>query len=178
MIALAAAANPGWRASDLELRADRPSYTSATLEQFHARGYLPDELFFVLGADAFAEIESWRNYPAILDYAHFVAVSRAGCSATELRSRLPRLAPRMVDASRDIDLHRRPAIILLDVETADVSSTAIRQLRAEGKPIAGLLDAHVQQHIEQHGLYTSRVPGRRAGDQRVHPAAGRLHGKA
>jgi nicotinate-nucleotide adenylyltransferase len=177
MVALAAALRPAWRASDLELRADRPSYTSATLEQFHARGYVPDELFFVIGADAFADLESWRNYPAILDYAHFVVVSRAECPATELRRRLPRLAPRMIDASRHIDLQPRPGIILLDVKTADVSATAIRQLRADGKPIAGLVDAGVQQHIEQHGLYASRVPGRRASDERSSPAAGRLHGK-
>lgn len=177
MVAIAAGSRPGWRASDLELRADRPSYTSATLEQFHARGYLPDELFFVIGADAFVDLESWRNYPAILDYAHFVVVSRAACSTTELRARLPRLAPRMVDAARDVDLMPRPVIILLDVKTADVSSTAIRQLRAAGRSIAGLVDAHVQQHIEQHGLYTSHVPGRRGSDERSNPAAGRLHGK-
>jgi nicotinate-nucleotide adenylyltransferase len=176
-VSLAVAGHPTWRASDLELRADRPSYTSATLEQFHARGYLPDELFFVIGADAFADLESWRNYPRILDYAHFAVVSRPGCAAAELRGRLPRLAARMIDASADVDLQPRPAIILIDTPTADVSSTAIRQLHADGKSIAGMVAAGVQQHIEQHGLYTARVPGRRASDDRSSPAAGRLHGK-
>jgi nicotinate-nucleotide adenylyltransferase len=174
MASFAAAGRHGWRASDLELRADRPSYTSATLEQFHARGHRPEDLFFVIGADAFLEIESWRNFPRILDYAHFVVVSRAGCGARDLRVRLPKLAARMVDPARAKD---RPAIVLLDAATPDVSSTAIRQLCAEGKSITGLVDAMVQQHIEQHGLYTSRVPGRRAGDERQAPAAGRLHGK-
>jgi len=66
---------------------------------------------------------------------------------------------------------------LIDASTADVSSTAIRELRSQGRPIAGHVDVKVQQHIEQHGLYTSSIPGRRAMDQQPDPAAGRLHGK-
>ena len=58
MVALTVGSNAGWRASDLELRCDAPSYTSTTLERFHERGYLSSELFFVIGADAFAVIAS------------------------------------------------------------------------------------------------------------------------
>ena len=50
----------------------------ARCELFHERGYLPSELFFVIGADAFADIASWRDYPNILDAAHFAVVSRPG----------------------------------------------------------------------------------------------------
>ena len=46
-----------WRASDLELRIGSPSFTSGTLQRFHER-VRAVELFFVIGADAFAEIES------------------------------------------------------------------------------------------------------------------------
>src|SRR6478672_6509819 len=49
---------PPWRASDLELRHETPSYTSRTLHKFHDRGYEPTQLHFVIGADAFAEITS------------------------------------------------------------------------------------------------------------------------
>jgi hypothetical protein len=59
-----------------------------------------------------------------------------------------------------------------------VSSTAIRQRRAEGGDIGGMVAPAVQQHIEQHGLYTSMTPGRRASDQVPTPAAGRLHGQS
>ena len=68
-------------------------------------------------------------------------------------------------------------IFLIDAPTADVSSTAIRRLRAEGRSIAGLVPAGVQQHIEQHGLYSPYPPGRRAKDAAVERAAGRLHGQ-
>lgn len=175
MVALAVAGRPGWRASDLELRSEPPSYTTATLAQFHDRGYAPSELFFVMGADAFADIETWKDYPRLLDDAHFVVVSRPRCSVRELAGRLPALAPRMAEAPPDPDLHRAPVIILIDQTTADVSSTAIRQRRATGEPIAGLVNVGVQQHIEQHGLYTSRVPGRRGMDNRPDNAASSLH---
>jgi nicotinic acid mononucleotide adenylyltransferase len=71
-----------------------------------------------------------------------------------------------------------PMIILIDAPTADVSSTAIRSRRADGESVAGMVDLGVQQHIEQHGLYTSMRPGRRANEQSTTPAAGRLHGES
>ena len=100
MVALAAGDQPAWRASDVELRHESPSYTSRTLHKFHDRGYEPTQLHFVIGADAFAEIASWRDFPNILEAAHFVVVSRPQFPATTLAERLPRLARRMVTESR------------------------------------------------------------------------------
>jgi len=178
MVAMTVAGRPGWRASDLELRVDAPSYTSGTLKRFHERGYSAAELFFVIGADAFAEIGTWKDYPEILDRAHFAVVSRPGCSVAQLPARLPLLAPRMVRAPVDPLTQVDPVIILIDAPVADVSSTAIRQRRAHGQSIAGLVELSVQQHIEQHGLYLSMIPGRRASDRTQSPAAGRLHGQS
>jgi nicotinate-nucleotide adenylyltransferase len=177
MVAIAVLDRPGWRAADLELRHDAPSFTSRTLQCFHDRGYTTSELFFVIGADAFADIESWRDYPAILDRAHFVVVSRPGFSVREIPGRLPALAPRMARPPMDAIGRIDPLIILIDRETADVSASAIRQRVAAGESITGLVPAGVQQHIEQHGLYTSMTPGRRASDASKIPAAGRLHGQ-
>jgi nicotinate-nucleotide adenylyltransferase len=178
MVAATVAGQAGWRASDLELRAVPPSYTSTTFQQFHQRGYGACELFFVIGADAFAEIESWKNYPTILDSAHFVVVSRPGYPVSSLRAQMPQLAPLLTNSGVAPESLARPMIILIDAATADVSSTAIRQMRAAGKPISGMVHPGVQQHIEQHGLYTSRIPGRRVTDERPDPAAGRLHGQS
>ena len=177
MVAVAVLKRPDWRAADLELRHEAPSYTSETLGHFHYRGYTPSELFFVIGADAFADIGSWHDYPQILDAAHFAVVSRPGFPVGELSRRLPLLAERMVrppiDAVDQID----PLVILIDAPTAEVSSTAIRERLAAGESIDGLVLPGVQQHIEQHGLYTSTTPGRRASDAPPIPAAGRLHGQ-
>ena len=177
MVALAIQERPHWRASDLELRYDAPSYTSRTLNLFHDRGYQPSELFFVIGADAFLDIASWRDYPNILESAHFVVVSRPGFRVGELPERLPQLAPRMGTEPLDALSSAHPLIILIEAPTADVSATAIRSRLAKGQSIAGLVPASVRQHIEQHGLYAPATPGRRASDISRMPEAGRLHGK-
>src|SRR5262249_27028479 len=177
MVSLAVLDRPDWRGSDLELRLNAPSYTTHTLERFHERGFAAGELFFILGADAFAEIETWRDYPGILDAAHFVVVSRPGLSVRSLRERLPQIAPRMTEPPSDPLDYAAPLIILIDAQTADVSSSAIRQRLAAGEPIAGLVPPRVRQHIEQHGLYGPVPPGRRAMDAPPTAPAGGVHGE-
>lgn len=169
MVALAVAGRAGWRASDLELRHETPSYTTITLTRFHERGYHANELFFLIGADAFADITVWRDYPKILDRAHFVVVSRPGFPVSELPGKLPALAPRMLTVGPGFEMPATPSILLVDGATTDVSSTTLRALLAHGDPTGGLLDARVEQYIAQHGLYRSQTPDRRA--------AGRLHGQ-
>lgn len=176
MVALAAAGRSGWRASDVELRHEAPSYTSTTLRRFEDRGYKASELFFLIGADAFADIMTWRDFPRILDRAHFTVVSRPGRPVAELAERLPALAARMVPAAAFAD-GPRTSIILIDGTTADVSSTAIRAKLARGEAIDGMVEPRVQQHIEQHGLYRLPTPERRIAGGAVESRAGRLHGQ-
>jgi len=178
MVALAVANRRGWRASDLELQStEQPSYTTMTLQKLQEQGFAASELFFIIGADAFAEIETWRDYPNILDRSHFAVVSRPGCSVEDLPRLLPRLRRRMIRPPVGAIDERDPAIILLDERTADVSSTVIRERRANGESISGLVDLGVEQHIEQHGLYIPNVPGLRDSDDSDTPA-GRLHGES
>jgi nicotinate-nucleotide adenylyltransferase len=164
MVALAVVDRPDWRAADLELRHDAPSFTSRTLGLFHERGCVSSELFFVIGADAFADIETWRDYPRILDAAHFAVVSRPGFSVAELPRRLPRLVDRMVHPPIDEVTQLDPSIILIEAQTTDVSSTAIRQRLATGQPIDGLVPPLVAQHLEHHGLYSSMTRDQRRSD--------------
>jgi nicotinate-nucleotide adenylyltransferase len=175
MAAFAIADHASWRMSDIELRAERMSYTSETLRRFHHDGFAPGELFFITGADAFAEIAMWRDYPSILDLTHFVVVSRPGHPVSDMRRTLPDLSSRMIGPS-DKYSSQATSIILIDAQTADVSSTAIRRLIANGESIAGLVAPNVEQYIDQHGLY--RSSGSAAGDMNhsLDSAAGRLHG--
>jgi len=177
MTSMAVAGRTGWRAADLELRQDAPSYTASTLRKFHERGYAASELFFIIGADAFTDIMSWKGYPDILDYCHFAVVSRPDHPAYALANRLPRLGSRMARPPIDVVSQIDPLIILIDAPTSAVSSSAIREKRARGESIAGLVPDAVAEHIEQHGLYSSPSPGRRAADAVSTPAAGRLHGQ-
>ncbi|HKB11163.1 MAG TPA: nicotinate-nucleotide adenylyltransferase, partial [Vicinamibacterales bacterium] len=177
MVALTTIERPAWRASDLELRHESPSYTSRTLHKFHDRGYQPTQLFFVIGSDAFADIATWRDYPTLLESAHFAVVSRPHLPAAAVVERLPGLAGRMVTEIDQALSSTVPLIFLIDAPTADVSSTAIRSRLATGAPIDGMVAPRVQQHIEQHGLYRSMTPGRRAIDADAQASAGRLHGQ-
>jgi len=174
MVALAIVGRRGWRVSDLELAsAEGPSFTSATLDRLARAGYAATELFFLTGADAFAEIESWRDFPAILDRAHFVVVSRPGAPVSALAGRLPALAVRMrrVDTGGAAEPAEsgQTSIFLIDAETADVSATAIRQAAASGRPISGLVPELVERYLEQHQLYAALA--------HAPTAAGRLHGQ-
>ncbi len=151
MAALAVASCTGLVLSDLEMEADGPSYTAATLDRLAARGIDTTGLFFVTGADAFREIETWMHYPRILDRCHFVAVSRPGSSAPALRVALPSLADRMIDAPCAIP--SRPGIFLIDAPTAPVSSTEVRRRVQTGASIDGLVPEAVAAHIVTHRLY-------------------------
>jgi nicotinate-nucleotide adenylyltransferase len=154
MTALAAQADPVFAASELELEAPGPSYTSTTLERLAACGYSPLQIFFITGADTFAEIDTWRDYPALLDRAHFVVISRPGWPTAALRQALPALGPRMIEAGTTVP--STPSILLVDASTPDVSSTAIRRRASEGGQLDSLVPQAVAAHIARYRLYSGR----------------------
>ena len=142
MTRLAAADRPGWAASDIELGREGPSYTYDTLV---ALGRPGSQLFFIIGADAFAEIATWSRYPAVMDLANFVVVSRPGITLDSLRERVPSAFRRHSAADT--------RVILVAADTPDVSSTHIRRRVQTGEPIAGLVPDSVAAYIAAHRLY-------------------------
>jgi len=153
MTALGVSGMPRVEACDEELRAQGPSYTADTLERIHARGFAPADIFFITGADAFAEIATWKRYPGVLDLAHFVVVSRPGYAIDALAARLPDLRARMRPAAAPARTDGGTLIFLLETPTPDVSSTAVRERLRRGEPLAGLVPPLVETHIRQHRLY-------------------------
>jgi nicotinate-nucleotide adenylyltransferase len=141
MAALAAAEHPAYRASDIELRRGGPSYTIDTLKELHGLGWQAAQLFFIIGVDAFAEMASWRDYPAVLTAANFVVIARAGTAAAQVASRAPELADTQ--------------ILPVEARTRDVSSSLIRQRLRHNQSIADLVPAAVERHIMAYGLYGS-----------------------
>jgi len=169
MAALAVSGVPRHVASDDELRLEGPSYTAETLDRQLARGRTPSQIFFITGADAFADLATWKRYPQVLELANFVVVSRPGHRIEALESRLPALADRMrtlrlgsgqaaSDALRPgsgqaARTDARPLIYLLQAPTPEVSSTIVRDRLQRGDAITGLVPPLVETHIHQHGLY-------------------------
>ena len=138
LVALALHEWPGYSLSDIELRRDGASYTADTLRALHASGVDSARLFFILGADAFAEIGTWREFPHVLDLAHFVVVARPGTTLDAALSRTPEL---------------RDRVTLVEARTRDVSSTQIRERLAARQPIDDLVPPAVARHIITHSLY-------------------------
>jgi nicotinate-nucleotide adenylyltransferase len=164
MVALALQPWPAFILSDLELRETGPSYTAVTLRRLRERGLVASQLFVITGADAFAEIATWHDYPAVLDAGHFVVVSRPGYRLDDLRARLPELRHRLVDAG-DAPRDGAPAygtsIYLLRATTTDVSSTDVRRRLAERDPLDDLVPRAVAEYAHRHRLYH---PARDAAD--------------
>jgi len=174
MVALAAQHDARLLASDLELRRPGPSYTADSLRALQATGRDRLQIFFLTGADAFAEIAIWREYPDVLDLAHFVVCARPGTPATSMPARLPALAARMVTPGAGRGTAREsstPSVYLLDVATPDVSSTDVRARARAGRPLAGLLPPEVDAYIRRHGLYAALPSDADSGK----PVAGHLH---
>jgi nicotinate-nucleotide adenylyltransferase len=174
MTALAVTGLPGLMVSDLEIGTTEPCYTFDTLARLRATGLDPAQIFFITGADAFAEIETWSRYPQVLEMAQFVVVSRSGHAATALPSKLPALAARMRNAAAPASTTVGsssgsgaflPAleVLLLDAPTRDVSSTEVRRRLESGESIADLVPAAVETYIGQHGLYSRGDAGARFG---------------
>ncbi|HJU43573.1 MAG TPA: nicotinate-nucleotide adenylyltransferase [Vicinamibacterales bacterium] len=142
MAALAAVERPGWTVSRTELEREGPSFTYDTLVELQKTG---SQLFFILGADAFAEIATWSRYPAVLDLANFVVVSRPGVTLNSLRERVPSAFSRRPSA--------KTRVILVEAHTPDVSSTEIRRRIRAGERLTALVPDSVASYIHQHRLY-------------------------
>jgi nicotinate-nucleotide adenylyltransferase len=142
LAALAVDGLEGYRVSDRELRRSGPSYTMATLRELHDAGWGPSHLFFILGADAFAEIATWHQYPDVLDAASFAIVARPGAAMEAAIDRVPEARARL-----------GRTVFPVRADTRDVSSTAIRARLAARQSIADLVPPAIARHILAHNLY-------------------------
>jgi nicotinate-nucleotide adenylyltransferase len=171
MVALAAETDASLVACDLGLDSSEPSYTATLLDHFARAGHPASQMVFIIGADAFADIATWRYYPAILDRCHFAVVSRPGLPIHELRGLLPALADRF-DTTRpygaeeplpDVPWPATPRVFLIDAPTPDISSTVVRARAQAGRPLQTFVPPAVERYIRRHGLYAAA------------PSAGALH---
>ena len=150
LVALAIQDQRRFRVSEDELTREGPSFTIDTLRRLHQLGHQPSQLFFILGVDAFADIATWREFPAVLDAAHFVVVTRPGTSLDTALARNPTLESRVRTDARECS---GTGIFFVTANTRDVSSTAIRARLAAGHAIDDLVPRAVAAYIEGNDLY-------------------------
>jgi nicotinate-nucleotide adenylyltransferase len=152
LVALAIQDEAALRASEMELARTGPSFTADTLRAIARQGWLPSQIFFILGSDAFAEIATWREFPAVLDTAQFVVIARPGTTLEAASARTPALRGRLRSAEETSDASGT-SIFLVEARTRDVSSSTIRARLAARQPIDDLVPAAVARHIAAHHLY-------------------------
>ena len=146
MAVIATAANPRFTVSRVDIEREGPTYTIDTLRDL--RAVMPDdELFFITGADALADIFTWRNVDQLFELAQFIGCTRPGYTMDEeLVGKIP--------ADR---------VTMLEIPALAISSTDCRERHQRGEPVWYLVPDGVVQYIGKHGLYSPD------GDLPVHP---------
>ncbi len=133
MTVVATASNPRFTVSRVDIDRTGPTYTIDTLRDLHAQR-LGVELFFITGADALAQILSWKDSDEIFDLAHFIGVTRPGHT--------------LDDAGLPSD-----RVSLMEVPAMSISSTDCRARVSKGEPVWYLVPDGVVQYIGKYGLY-------------------------
>jgi nicotinate-nucleotide adenylyltransferase len=166
MARLAASGREGWSASRIELDREGRSYTYDTLMELGEAlndSDLPgdsrvggSQIFFITGADAFAEIATWSRYPAVLELAHFVVVSRPGITLDSIRERVPSAFSSTPSAAGGRSPSAKTRVILVEASTPDISSTDIRRRVRAGLSLSGYVPDSVADYIRDHRLYLGK----------------------
>lgn len=140
MTVIATAANPDFEVSRMEIERPGTTYTVDTLEAMRDASGPGTELFFITGADAVWEIVTWKDAEEFAGLCTFIAATRPGYD---------------LDAAREqhADTLQHLRIEFIEVPALAISSTDIRQRRAERRPVRYLLPEPVVAYIEKYRLY-------------------------
>ena len=163
MLSLATQHDDRLLVSTFELDSSHPGYTVDTLDHF--KKLLPEsELFFIMGADSWAEISTWRDWQRLLTMANHIVVTRPGY---ELGVPNEELRDRLIDVRLSDQGHRQPGIdkqllsggpgkiFLTDAVMKDVSATEVRRVASKGEyeELAKLVPEAVSEYIGKYGIY-------------------------
>ncbi|MGN6202729.1 MAG: nicotinate-nucleotide adenylyltransferase [Solirubrobacterales bacterium] len=139
MTRLAAADDERFSVSGLEVDREGPSYTYETLEALaEERG--DRALVFVMGADAAVGLESWRRPERVVELASLAVARRAGVSDADV-----------AESMRSLGCEGRAA--MLEMPQFGVSSSAVRERAAQGRPLRYLVPDAVADFIAERGIY-------------------------
>jgi nicotinate-nucleotide adenylyltransferase len=157
MLALATREDPRLSISSFELDGPGRQYTVDTL--LHFRSLLPEsaDLFFVMGADSWAEFTTWREWRRLLTLANLIVVTRPGYDI----SRAPasaELGASIVDLRGLKEVTGEtgsPKVFVTDTVMLDISATEIRRAASEddSEKLSELVPREVAEYIRKYGLY-------------------------
>jgi len=140
---------------------EKPNYTIATVRRLRESVKPSDQLFFLIGMDAFSEIAKWHQAEALFRECEFIIAGRPGYSLADVAKSLPEsLRPRhevmrpfeKQKAAGDLMLPGARLHLLGDLHQP-ASATAIREAVAAGKPLGRFVEPAVAEYIKKMGLY-------------------------
>jgi nicotinate-nucleotide adenylyltransferase len=137
MTVIATASNPRFRVSRVDIDRGGPTYTIDTLRDLGAEAGPRDDLFFITGADALAEILTWHDADELFGLAHFIGCTRPG----------HRLSVAGLPDGK---------VSLVEIPALAISSTECRARVEAGEPVWYLVPDGVVQYIAKRGLYAKR----------------------
>ncbi|HEX8708331.1 MAG TPA: nicotinate-nucleotide adenylyltransferase [Pyrinomonadaceae bacterium] len=163
MLALATQQEAALRVSTVELDAPEKPYTVETLSRMQESLGRDARLFFVMGADSWMEITTWREWERLLGLTHQIVVTRPGYELSTAHV-TPAIRQRIIDL-RDADSRETGAhmveegeaarIYVTDAVNLDVSATEIRRAVREGRDAGWtrLVPPPVADYIKKYRLY-------------------------
>lgn len=162
MVRLAVANNPRFSVSTVEIRRPGISYSIDTLRNFTARSRGKVSYFFILGLDAFREIDTWKDFEELFPLCNYIVTSRPGTrDANPLHG--TSVAVRRLfcyDSSTKVYRHRSGTTLhFLKLTDFAISASVIRTKVNQGKSIRYLVPAEVEAYIKKRGLYRGHEEG-------------------
>jgi nicotinate-nucleotide adenylyltransferase len=157
MVRAAVAGNPFFKVSTIEIERSGHSYSVDTLRALRAR--MPRAAFsFIMGSDAFREIDTWKDYESIFGLCDLVVTSRPPVDETPLVELLPvAVRDQFWYVKRALTHRTGNQIIFQRISSLDISASSIRERLAVGLSIRYLVPPSVERYIARHGLYGRRV---------------------
>jgi nicotinate-nucleotide adenylyltransferase len=155
MVGLAITGNANFSVSEVEVFRRGKSYTFDTIRELKA-ARPDDEFAFIMGLDAFLEVETWYKFREIFAECDFIVTSRPGSQKTSCVQAIPdslREAFRRKASGREFTHASGRRLIFHDVTDLNISATAIRSLVREGASPRYLLPRRVMDYIHEHQLY-------------------------
>ncbi len=126
------------KVSDIEYTLSGPSYSYRTVMEILKNKPFGEKLNYIIGFDAFINIEKWKNYQYLKQNVHFIVLKRKG----EKRCEIEQLREKGFDFE-----------IMDSINEIDVSSTEIRDKVKNGDDISELVDKKVERYILENELY-------------------------
>jgi nicotinate-nucleotide adenylyltransferase len=162
MLALATQAENSFRISTVELDAPERPFTFETLTQMRESMGNDAQLFFVMGADSWMEITTWREWERVLALSNHIIITRPGYEVGAEHV-TPEIRRRIVDlrgmdkeqAARKIDLSDGAKVYVTDAVNIDISATRVRQAVRDGRDTDWTrhVQPSVAKYIRKYGLY-------------------------